>query len=250
MTSPYFSLNQGHLQLLSTCPPQFQRRYLEQLGGLIEPDRQSKAEWGKTFHHLMQQWTLGLPVETVLSQSADPAAAELRASLQTLIENVPALQLPPTQRQAEHQRTLKLDADLFTVVYDLLVTLPDRAEILDWKTYPQPAKKAKIIDHWQTKLYLYVLAETSDYEPEQLSMTYWFVQSTKQVKKLTIPYNQADHQRNHQDLTHLLAQFHHWLEDWQQRRSPLPHHQNCQRCPYRTQFFNPVTSGQSRPLVV
>jgi len=250
MTSPYFSLNQGHLQLLSTCPPQFQRRYLEQLGGLIEPDRQTKAEWGKTFHQLMQQWSLGLPVETMLSHSANPAAADFRASLQTLIENVPALQLPPSQRQAEHQRTLKLDAFLFTVVYDLLVTLPDRGEILDWKTYPQPAKKAKIIDHWQTKLYLYVLAETTDYAPEQLSMTYWFVQSANQVKKLTIPYNQADHRRNHQDLTQLLAQFEHGLRDWQQQQIPFPHHQTCQSCPYHSQFFATVKSGQSRPLVV
>jgi CRISPR/Cas system-associated exonuclease Cas4 (RecB family) len=118
------------------------------------------------------------------------------------------------------------------------VLFPDRAEILDWKTYPQPAKKAKIIDHWQTKLYLYVLAETSHYEPDQLSMTYWFVQSTKGVKKLTIPYNQGDHDRNHQDINQLLTQFHHWLDDWQQRQLPFPHHQHCHRCPYRSQFFD------------
>ncbi|MEB3161080.1 MAG: PD-(D/E)XK nuclease family protein [Synechocystis sp.] len=238
MTSPYFSLNQSHLQLLSTCPPQFQRRYLEQLGGLIEPDHQAKAEWGKTFHQLMQQWALGLPVETMLSQSPDPAAAEFRAALQTLVANVPALQLPPSQRQAEHQRTFNLGADLLTVVYDLLVILPDRAEILDWKTYPQPAKKAKITDHWQTKLYLYVLAETSNYAPEQLSMTYWFVQATTGVKKLTIPYHQGAHDHTHQELTHLLAQFHQWLTDWQQRQIPFPHSSHCHRCPYHPQFFD------------
>ncbi|MGA1622930.1 MAG: PD-(D/E)XK nuclease family protein [Synechocystis sp.] len=238
MTSPYISLTQSHLQLLSTCPPQFQRRYLEQLGSLMEPARQTKTEWGKTFHHLMQQWTLGLPVEAMLRQSTDPAAADFQAALQTLVDNVPALQLPPSQRQAEHQRTLPLPPDQVTVVYDLLVTLPDRAEILDWKTYPQPTKKAKIIDHWQTKLYLYVLAETSDYEPEQLSMTYWFVQSTQPVKQLTIPYSTTAHHHTGQELTHLLTQFHHWLRDWQQHQHPFPPHQNCQTCPHRSQFFD------------
>lgn len=237
MNSPYLSLNQGHLQLLSTCPPQFQRRYLEQLGGLLEPDRYQKTEWGKIFHHLVQQWTLGLPVKTLLEHSPEPTAQEMRIALQTLIDSVPALHLSPQERQAEHSRTLIFEEVLFTVVYDLLVMGSDRAEILDWKTYPQPTKKATVINHWQTKLYLYVLAETSDYAPEQLSMTYWFVQSPRKVKHLTIPYTLADHQRTEQDLFQLLAQLRPWLTDWQQRRSPLPHHAQCQRCPYHQQFF-------------
>ncbi|MEY2984477.1 MAG: hypothetical protein RLZZ568_1094 [Cyanobacteriota bacterium] len=240
MTPPYFSLNQSHLQLLSTCPPQFQRRYLEQLGDLMAPAQQAKTEWGKTFHHLMQQWTLGLPVDTMLRQSPDPAAADFGVAVQTVVNHVPALQLPSSQRQAEHQRTLSLDSFLLTVVYDLLVILPDRGEILDWKTYPRPPQHNRLIDHWQTKLYLYVLAETSHYEPEQLSMTYWFVQSTPGLKQLTIPYNQADHQRNHQELTQLLGQFQHWLTDWQQTQLAFPHHQHCQSCPYRSQLLDSV----------
>ncbi len=236
---PYYSLSQSHLQLLSVCPPQFQRRYLEQLGGLMEPQRQTKTEWGKNFHQLVQQWVLGLPLEMTLDQNLDPVEANLLASLKKLIDTVPALHLPPSQRQAEHQKTLLVEDVLLTVVYDLLVLTPTKGEILDWKTYAQPQKPQKLNHHWQTKLYLYVLAEVSQYQPEQLSMTYWFVQSSEEVKHYTIPYSQAQHQATQRELTDLLAQFRQGMAAWQQGRTPLPHRANCERCPYHGQFFEP-----------
>jgi ATP-dependent exoDNAse (exonuclease V) beta subunit len=59
---------------------------------------------------------------------------------------------------------------LLTVIYDLLIEAEDNAQILDWKTYPQPKEQNRLAKDWQTRLYLYVLAETSDYLPEQISM--------------------------------------------------------------------------------
>ncbi|QHV00839.1 PD-(D/E)XK nuclease family protein [Synechocystis sp. CACIAM 05] len=239
MTAPYFSLSQGHLQLLSVCPPQFQRRYWEQLGGLLEPQRQVKTEWGQNFHQLVQQWTLGLPLETLAAQSLDPQDVSLLDSLKNLIATVPALHLPPGQRQAEHQRTLARDDVLLTVVYDLLVLTPEQGQIFDWKTYPQPAKPEKLHHHWQTKLYLYVLAETSSYSPEQLSMTYWFVQSPEKIQHYTITYNEAQHRATERELTDLLQQFRQGLAAWHRHRTPLAHRHNCNRCPYHDQFFPP-----------
>lgn len=236
MTTPYYNLSQSHLQLLSICPPQFQRRYWEQLGNLLEPQRQAKTEWGKNFHQLVQQWNLGLPVET-LAQNLDRTEANLLASLKKLIDTVPALHLPPDQRQAEHQRTLLVEDVLLTVVYDLLVLTPEKGEILDWKTYSQPQKPQKINHHWQTKLYLYVLAETSQYAPEQLSMTYWFVQSPDKIQHYTIPYSQAQHQTTERELQILLSQFRQGVMAWQKDQTSLPHGANCERCPYHPQFF-------------
>lgn len=237
MTTPYYNLSQSHLQLLNICPPQFQRRYWEQLGSLLEPQRQAKTEWGKNFHQLVQQWTLGLPVESLLPENPDSSEANLLVSLKKLIDTVPALHLPPSQRQAEHQRTLLVQDVLLTVVYDLLVLTPEKGEILDWKTYPQPQKPQKINHHWQTKLYLYVLAETSQYQPEQLSMTYWFVQSTDKIQHYTIPYGEAQHQTTRRELTDLLSQFRQGIEAWQKDRIPLLHKANCDKCPYYGQFF-------------
>lgn len=105
----------------------------------------------------MQQRELGLPVEILLDQYPD-----LAATFSALIQAVPALQNPPPHpgRRPEHYLILPWQNYLLTVIYDLLVTEPDRAEILDWKTYLLPQNPEKIILSWQTKLYLYVLAET------------------------------------------------------------------------------------------
>ena len=99
MIDPPLRLSQGHLQLLATCPPQFQRLYLEQLTTPIPPEQQEKLDWGDRFHRLMQQRELGLPVEILLDQYLDLAAA-----FSALIQAVPALQNPPPHpgRRSEH----------------------------------------------------------------------------------------------------------------------------------------------------
>jgi hypothetical protein len=48
----------------------------------------------------------------------------------------------------------------------------------------------KLAKNWQTRLYLYVLAETSAYPPDSLSMTYWFVQLPRSPEQITFNYNQ------------------------------------------------------------
>lgn len=241
MVDPPLRLSQGHLQLLETCPPQFQRLYLEQLNAPISPEQQEKLDWGNRFHRLMQQRELGLPLEKLLSQSPDLAAA-----FSALIESVPALQTPspppgqcPTDasRSPEHSLTLPWQNYLLTVIYDLLVTEPDRAEILDWKTYLLPQQPEKILLSWQTKLYLYVLAETSAYEPEQLSMTYWFVRLPQRPQSLTLAYSQQKHAETRRSLDHLLTQLGQWLSPPDATFSGFPHQANCERsCPYRKHF--------------
>jgi hypothetical protein len=237
MTPKRLRLSQGHLQLLATCPPQFQRRYLEQWDNLPSPEQQARMDWGKQFHRLLQQWQLGFPLAPILQ--ANP---EMGQTLTALLEACPSLSQPsPDQQQAaEHSRTLVYEDILLTVVYDLLILEPQRAEILDWKTYPLPEKNPQqIIQNWQTKLYLYVLAETTAYPPEQLSMTYWFVKLPQRPQSLTIPYSQAHHRQTQQELTQLLAQLRQGLEQWHQQKHPFPHSAQCHHCPYHSQFVNP-----------
>ncbi len=243
------SLSQSHLQLLSVCPPQFQRRYLEKLGGLIDPEVEQRSQWGREFHQLMQQWSLGLPVTPFKSATSNNnhRDQQLINAVNALTLIVPALQLPRQHRHAEHRRSLTHDSVLLTVVYDLLATTATTAEILDWKTYAQPPKKERLINHWQTRLYLYVLAETSDYSPENLSMTYWFVQSPENLSYHTIAYNTTKHQQTQQALAALVTQLHRWLADWQTHRSPFPHTIHCPQCPYHQDFF-PIET-ESSPVV-
>ncbi|MEB3311525.1 MAG: PD-(D/E)XK nuclease family protein [Snowella sp.] len=246
MNAPLIRLSQSQLQLLETCPPQFQRLYVDQLGYGIHPEQQEKLTWGSQFHRLMQQRELGLSVD-----SWGESQGELQRSLKALIEAVPELYAPsPHQwREAEHHRSLSIKNYVLTVIYDLLITTPQQAQILDWKTYLHPQNPNQLMDHWQTKLYLYVLAETTDYLPEQLSMTYWFVKLPTQPQSLTISYSRKQHQQNHQQLESLLTKFAHLLMDYEQNKIPFPHVQTCneKNCPYYSAFQGsspPLLSGQ------
>ncbi|MBO1348887.1 MAG: PD-(D/E)XK nuclease family protein [Hormoscilla sp. GUM202] len=216
-----FRLSQGQLNLLETCPRKFQYSYLEQLAAPATPEQQASMAWGKRFHLLMQQRELGLPVESLISKEA-----ELGRCLESLRTAVPeifttALSTSQTFRESEHCRTLKIGGYLLTVVYDLLILDDLDAQVLDWKTYPRPQNPARLGKNWQTRLYPFVLAETSEYLPEQISMTYWFVQSQAsqtdkpEPQSLKFAYSEAQHQRTKAILSKLLRQVTDWLQDYQ-----------------------------------
>ena len=230
-----FHLSQSHLNLLQTCPPKFQQSYLTQANFLPNLANESRQTWGSRFHLLMQQRELGLPIDSLLEE--DP---ELESSLKALIQAAPELLLHDNShqtREAEHSRTMSYGNYLLTVIYDLLVAEKEQAKIIDWKTYLKPEKKHKLADNWQTRLYLYVLAETSDYLPEQISMTYWFVKLPQKPQSLTFYYSQQEHQKNEADLNSLLTNLDSWLNNYSGR--DFPHRHDCQaNCCYRHEFFD------------
>ncbi len=208
-------LSQTQLNLLSECPRKFQHTYLEQLAIASDPDYQEKRRLGEQFHQLMQQYYLGLSVAPLLA--ADPGLSDRFAAF---IQSEPAL-LPTTANtvcQSECSRSLELEGYLLTVVYDLLVCGPEQAQILDWKTYAKPQQPQLLQQSWQSRLYPFVLAETSSYQPEQLSMTYWFFQATAdgELQKLHIPYTKALHDQTQAELQRLLPQLTVWLTQYNQ----------------------------------
>ena len=224
-------LSQGHLNLLSICPPKFQQVYIDS-GSLPAPKQQSNMEWGSRFHLLMQQRELALPIEPLLATET-----EFDRALKALIQAAPELAPNPNVwREAEHCRTLSIDNCLFTVIYDLLIASGDRATIIDWKTYRQPIKSEKLQRNWQTRLYLYVLAESGEYRPEQLKMTYWFVKSDT-PKSVTIAYTLKQHQQTEQELNMLLEDLKVWLQNYRELQINFPHRANCETaCPFYQDF--------------
>lgn len=237
-------LSQSHLNLLSICPPKFQQVYLD-LGSLPATDRQDNMQWGSRFHLLMQQRELTLPIEALLATDA-----ELDNSLKALIRAAPELEPDPNiWREAEHCRTFSIGNFLFTVIYDLLIAKTEQAIILDWKTYRNPPRSKKLANDWQTRLYLYVLAETSEYEPEQLQMTYWFVKSGK-PKSATFSYSQQQHQQNARELKDLVADLETWLRNYQQLQTNFPHKPDCQKnCPYHHFFTEEEAVNRHQELL-
>ncbi len=210
-------LSQGQLNLLERCPRQFQHTYLEQLYSPTDPEREEHQTLGSRFHLLMQQREIGLPIDGFLQtdtqlQNWMTGFANVAPEILTPISN------SQTFRESEHYRTLQVQNYLLTVVYDLLIADNQQAQIFDWKTYPKLPNKRKLEQNWQTRLYLYVLAETSDYLTENISMTYWFVQSEGKPQSIKFSYNDIQHKKTAKKLKQLLTKLTHWLEDYQQKK--------------------------------
>jgi len=223
-------LSQGQLNQLETCPPLFQRNFLEQLILPQTPEQIETIEWGIRFHLLMQQRELGLFIDAFLQENP-----EMERSLDSLkqADSTIFADNQKSWREAEHSRTMFFDGYLLTVIYDLLILKENQATIIDWKTYLKPENKAKLANNWQTRLYLYVLAETSNYAPQEISLTYWFVKVPHQAQSITFNYNQIEHKQTEQDLRKLLTKLNQWLEDYQQENMDFPHRSDCQQhCPY------------------
>lgn len=234
------SLSQGHLTVLDACDRKYQYIFIDALSGPSTSDQQTTAQWGSQFHLMMQQRALDLPVEVMTG-----ANVEMSDSLMALAEAAPEVfaHLPVssaaadddetfsqgTFSQSEHRRTLAFNGYLLTVVYDLVVRSPDRGQIFDWKTHQRPPRQEWLKDDWQKRLYLYVLCETTDLRPEQLSMTYWFVRlgampddfatesllerrgerqdsSERQPTSYQFGYSEDQHRQTQQDLQRLTDQ--------------------------------------------
>jgi len=238
-----FRLSQGHLSLLETCPRKFQHLVLEQLGTPDAIEQQERLLQGARFHLLLQQWLMELPIEPMLQEDT-----QLHQWFEAFQQAVPQI-LDQGMRQAESDRILEFAGYLLNVRYDLLIWGEHHAKILDWKTYPRPQQSKWLEQHWQTRLYLFVLAETSQYLPEQLSMVYWFFQAGQAgvaPQSLTFPYNSSKHEQTRQDLTGLLNQLTVWLTHYQSGE-PLPQVKwgspHCESCSFAPRCDRVVASS-------
>ncbi|MEO0854087.1 MAG: PD-(D/E)XK nuclease family protein, partial [Cyanobacteria bacterium J06648_11] len=84
-------------------------------------------------------------------------------------------------------------------------------QIIDWKTYRQPAAAEHLQQHWQTRLYLSLLAEHLTCDRSELSMTYWFSEAPERT--VVIPYGDAAYDRDRADIQHSLERLHQWMQD-------------------------------------
>ncbi|MDJ0598349.1 MAG: PD-(D/E)XK nuclease family protein [Crocosphaera sp.] len=240
MKTAVIRLSQAQLNLLELCPPQFQRVYLEQLGSPIEPEVQESLLWGNQFHQLMQQHFLGLSIDSILEVDQD-----LKKIVEALLRAVSEQHNLNSDcwTEAEHYRGLEKENYLLTAIYDLLIINENKAQILDWKTYLQPQNKKKLENNWQTKLYLYLLAETSNYLPEQISLTYWFVKIPHEPQCLTFEYSDKLHQEYTKELEFLLINLDEYLLNLNENNLNFPHNKNCENnCPYYNLFFSKINN--------
>jgi PD-(D/E)XK nuclease superfamily len=236
-------LSQGHLKTLQECPRKFEYIYLSSLATLSPTDRQQSMQFGSDFHRLLHQRELGMSIEPFLV--ANP---KIQAAVAGLEKAAPHLFAPNPEidRRSEQVRTLMITGTgetaenpyLFTAIYDLLL-LGAKAQIIDWKTYGRPARAEQLDREWQTRLYLYMLVATSDYPPEDVSFTYWFVQSNP-PQSVTFAYTEQQHQQTQQELMELVDQLSDWLIQYRQGKH-LPQveveSKLCQNCQFAARCY-------------
>lgn len=226
-------LSQGHLSLLETCPRQFQHQFLEQLNLQNRSiEEEERLQSGSEFHQIIQQRSLQLPIEPLLAQDSQLAQwfSAFERAMPEFFDR--AYALPGELAESEQVRTLAYLGHCLVVVYDYLVLEPKSALILDWKTAQKP--NSAIARSWQSKLYPYVLHQTSQYQANQIELRYWFFHHDT-AEKLSLPYTDADHAETDRQLTRLLTQLSHWLNDYQDHATPFPQTldvKTCDRCVY------------------
>ncbi|TAF06638.1 MAG: PD-(D/E)XK nuclease family protein [Nostocales cyanobacterium] len=231
-----FRLSQGHLNLLTACPRKFQYTYLEQLATPTDPQQEEYQTLGSSFHLLMQQQEMGLPINSFLERDKEDEKLKTLKTWMTAFSKVAPEILTPeinnqTFRESEHYRTLQVQDYLITVIYDLLIADHEKAQIYDWKTNPKLPKKDDLAKNWQTRLYMYVLAETSEYLPKNISMTYWFFQAKDQPKNIEFKYDTQEHEQTGNQLNQLLKKLTNWLENYE-NGEPFPQIGESQTCDY------------------
>ncbi|MBD1912901.1 MULTISPECIES: PD-(D/E)XK nuclease family protein [unclassified Leptolyngbya] len=229
-------ISQGHLNTLDYCPRLFQHIYLDQLSIPLTFEQQEAMARGSRFHTLMQQHELGLSTQVL---GEDAALSEL---MERFLATAPDVMRRDHAlfRQSEHRRQIVFQDFLMTVVYDLLILEPEQADILDWKTGLGLPSAQKLERNWQFKLYPFVLAKTSSYLPEQITMTYWFVQpggpdEASNPQMMRFPYAAEKHHAIAEELSILLARLEQYLEDYRAGQF-LPQvddgNGHCEACPF------------------
>lgn len=242
------------------CDRKYQYVFFEALSGPSTYDQQLTTQWGSQFHLLMQQQALNLPVDALSAADAEMAAsmAALAQAAPDVFAHLGSSQTDETAEsfsQSEHRRTLAFNGYLLTVVYDLLVCTPEQGQIFDWKTHQRPPKKDWLQTDWQTRLYLYVLCETTHLEPEAVSMTYWFVRLEaeketgdkdsrlrKEPTSYQFDYSTEQHRQTERDLRSLTSRLTRMIEQANFPKVPLGS-ELCDSCVFNVRCDRPgITS--------
>jgi CRISPR/Cas system-associated exonuclease Cas4 (RecB family) len=180
----------------------------------------------------MQQYNAGLSLDKILTDNE-----EFNQSLKALISATQNIWTSSDiiTKQAEYQLNYSIEQFIFTAVYDLIILYPKKAVIFDWKTFTKPDNQ-KLINDWQTKLYLYILAEKLNYKPHQIEFTYWFIKLPNKPESFTIKYNKPNHDRTKQELKYLLGKLENLTNEYIENNQDFPHHNNCDNCDYQYLF--------------
>ncbi len=168
---PDFQFSQASLQDYVECPRRFQLRYLLQLqwpAPEAEPaeEHEQHMQDGETFHRLVHQHRLGIPVEYLQPGGGDEVAGEAGPVVSSLLAEWWAAYLAapppdlPRMQFPELALSVPLGEHRLVAKFDLVaIEAGRRAVIVDWKTSRRRVSASLLAARLQTRVYRYVLAQ-------------------------------------------------------------------------------------------
>jgi hypothetical protein len=225
------------------CQRRYQLRYLRQRAWPIAPlagTAEKARNLGQRFHLRLQRHFLNMPLTEEMGD--DP---QIRAWWRRFADQGPTL--PAGQQFVEYSLTVPIGRSQLTGRFDLLIFGDDEVTIFDWKTDARARPAAVLSQDLQSRLYLALAVEGSGAlgEPisaDQVRLTYWFVNDP--AATVTIPYSQAQHERNWADLVDLVTEIESQLAT--QGAWPLTDDlARCEGCAYQAYCGRQVTVQDS-----
>ena len=176
-----FVFSQSSLQAYVDCPRSFQLRYLARvIWPAIQPEVavgiETRLREGRSFHSLVQQHRLGLPLEFL-------APLAIGGNVARWWQNYLAadLSLSGYTQHTEFRLSAPVDNYRLLARYDLLAVKAGEAVIYDWKTSSERPQEDWLAARWQTIVYRALLVHAGaglnsnqPVLPECLTMIYWF----------------------------------------------------------------------------
>ncbi len=239
--------SQSNLQDYVNCHYQFYLRHIQKLSwpALLTDDAleaEKHMHSGARFHALVQQYFLGLPIES-LDQVAE---ADPNEQFQTWWRNFKQSIPPKIKGETFPELTLitKLNGHRLIVKYDLVIVEKDQLTIYDWKTTQRLPKPASLNTRIQSRIYPFVLAREASainngsLQPGQIKMVYWQAQFPGQTH--TIAYNQDMFGADLAYLSHLVDEI---VQLPIEGFTKTPHLTFCKYCNYRSFCDKGISAG-------
>jgi hypothetical protein len=240
-----FRFSQSSLQDYVDCRRRFQLRYLQNLAWpAVESEPALENERfmlrGSLFHHLTQQYFLGVPAQRLQATIADPDLATWWDNFITFVRHEKLdlrLAAQPPGLFAEKSFSAPLGAYRLVAQYDLLLSgSPGRFIIYDWKTSHKRPKRKWLAERIQTRLYPYLFTRAGaslnnalPVQPESIELLYWFAAFPDKPERFT--YSQSGYEQDAAFLTQLVEEISHLSAD---QFALTARTERCAFCVYRS----------------
>lgn len=189
-------MNAQLLELLTEDKQKFQQYFVEQqffttLLDLLEKEKHDR------FSLLMQQLVMGLPVESIIQ-----ADSEIAHWVDQLL---PIMSIPYHTKQVNALRQKLIQGALIVAQYDLLILTDEKAIAVNWTSDRNIPPSGQLESSWKAQLQLFLLVETEEILPNNISLIYYFFHSGKSPTLYRFSYNQEKHDAFKQQLEMTLS---------------------------------------------